>query len=484
MTVRRSLGISAFTQFSSFGIQFASVIVVSRLLTPEEVGVFSVAVATLGFAHIFREFGVANYLIQVPEISKERFRAAFSVTLLISWIIAILLLLLRWPLSGFYGHPGLSEVLGLISANFIILPFGTPLLALLRRDMQFDKLAVIGISNALVSAVVTIATAAFGASYMSMAWGAVAGSISNVVILNFMRPGEIFMMPSVRGVGEILRFGSLSSASSLIAELASSAPDLILGKTLGFSDVALYSRANGLRQMATTQVTRLVHRVYFPLFAQALRDGGDPALLYSRAIGYVVAITAPTLALLAVIAEPLIQVLFGDQWLRAAPLASIICGSALFATPTSMAAPSLIAAGKVGLLLRADLTVAATRVGALASSVILDLTQVTLLVAVTYLIELVVYLKAMNLGFGLRASTLWVYIRGSVLLVAITTLGPIGVMFFAGITNGAVASTLVVLISLATGAIGWLFGVFIIAHPLWDEIRRLIGRARLPKPSR
>ena len=91
MAIRRSLGFSALTQLINFLLSFGSVIIVSRLLTPEEIGIFSVSVSLLGFAHILRDFGVGNYLIQVKEVTRANMRAAFSVMLYSSWLIAALL---------------------------------------------------------------------------------------------------------------------------------------------------------------------------------------------------------------------------------------------------------------------------------------------------------------------------------------------------------------------------------------------------------
>ena len=90
MTMRKNLSVMGIANLITFLFSFASVLFVSRLLSPTEIGVFSVSVAVLGLAHILREFGVSNYLVQAAEVSKTQFRAAFSVTLFTSWFIAII----------------------------------------------------------------------------------------------------------------------------------------------------------------------------------------------------------------------------------------------------------------------------------------------------------------------------------------------------------------------------------------------------------
>ena len=476
MNVRKALGISAVSQMVIFAVNFGSVIVVSRLLTPAEIGIFSVSAALLTFAHIFREFGVGHYLIQARDLTHDNFRAAFTVTLGISWSIAGLLFVLRIPLSRFYGSPGIAEVLALISVNFVLLPFGSPLLSLMRREMQFGRIAIVNTSNAVVSSAVTIGAALAGMSYLSMAWGAIAGITVNVVMLNIMRRGEVFMLPTTRGLRDVIRFGSMASTISALGELGASAPDLILGRTLGFAAVGYFSRANGLRKMALGQTLTLVRGVYFPSFAEKVRGGQDPAELYAHSITYVIAFTAPALSLLALLAAPLILFLFGPQWSRAAPLSSILCAASLITTPTVMTTTALMACGRVSLLLRAHLLILGARLLALSSSIWLELEQVVILFGLSSCIELVVFVFTLRYAFDLRIHTLWRAIRHSLLLIPFTLAGPILIQLvirFAAVDSPPI---LVLTTSLLTAAAGWAGCVVFCNHPLKAEFALLFTR--------
>lgn len=476
MKIRKALGINAASQLIIFVVSFSSIIVISRLLTPEEIGIFSVSVSILAFAHIFREFGVGQFLIQADQVTHDRLRAAFTVTLSISWLISGALVLASSPIAAFYGNTGIADVLRLIAVNFVILPFGAPLISLLRRDMAFDKIAIVNISNAVVGTAGTISAALLGESYLSMAWGAVAGNVSNVLLLNLMRPGQIFMLPSLKGVPEVLRFGSLSSASSIITELGASAPDLILGRTLGFAPVAYYSRANGLRTMALGQIITLVRGVYLPSFAKDVREGRDPAQLYCRAMNYMAAFSAPALAVLAVLAEPLILFLFGSQWVEAAPLATLICVFAIMTTPTSLASTSLVACGRVGLLLQTQVIIQSSKVLILLSSIWLPLDQVVLALGFAYLIESYVLLRSLRTAFQLRIRTLFENIRTAYALTLLSIVGPISVLLVQHLLSWAPPLILTLALSGLLAIAGWLLGISLLSHPLKLEIVRIASR--------
>lgn len=479
MRIRRALGLSAFAQLVTFILGFASVVIVSRLLTPAEIGIFSVAVSILGFAHVFREFGVGQYLIQAEVVGREQLRAAFSVTLFFSWSISIILFTARTPIASFYNHEGIAAVLALLSFNFVILPFGTPLLSLLQREMKFGQLVTVRIVNSLLSTAVTIGAAYAGESYLSMAWGAIAGHMGNIVLLNILRRGEIFMLPTTRGLREVMRFGSKSSLSSVLSELGSSMPDLIFGKTLGFSDVAYFSRAVGLRKMVLGQLSNLIRGVHFPAFAKSVREGADPAELYCQTMRYMVAVTAPAMALCAILAEPLILLLFGPQWERSAPIATLICLYAMLTTPYAMSPSSLVAAGHVSLLLRLQIILETARASLLITSIWLELEHVIICLGALALIETALHQNSLRKAFRLSFWQLLHSLRASLLLVPIAALGPLLLQLcvdtkaLAGIALIAYLTT-----TAALGIFGWIAGVHITAHPFKSEIDNLIDKIR------
>jgi O-antigen/teichoic acid export membrane protein len=271
----------------------------------------------------------------------------------------------------------------------------------------------------------------------------------------------------------------MSSAYSVMGELASNAPDLILGRTLGFSAVAYYSRANGLQKMALFHVTTLVRGVYFPSFAQKIRNGHDAAQLYSRAMAYIVAVTAPALAMLALLAEPLILVLFGPQWERAAPLASILCAFSLLATPTSMAPSSLIATGQMALLARTQFAALCARIAALSSSLFLELEHTVMLVGLSTLLSALLYLRAMRIAFGLHLVEYWSEIRSAASLVPMTLALPSLLYSAEYLFQPGSHPGLLILGSAFGGATGWLFGIRLTNHPIKTELNGLVQRVRI-----
>ena len=132
-TVRRSLVYSALEGWVAIFFQVASTVVIARLLSPAEMGVFAVGAVFASLASTVRDFGVAEYLIQEKELSRDAFRAALSVNIAISWLMAVLLFALAPAVAEFYRQDGVAEVMRVQAASFLLIPFGAVTIAWFRR---------------------------------------------------------------------------------------------------------------------------------------------------------------------------------------------------------------------------------------------------------------------------------------------------------------------------------------------------------------
>jgi O-antigen/teichoic acid export membrane protein len=471
MSIRRSLGITTLSQAGSFVLSLGSTMIISRLLSPAEVGVYSVAMALVTFGHLLRDFGVGNYLIQVDEVTRPRLQAAFAMMLSTSWLVALVLYLLREPAAAFYRDPGVARVIGVLALNFVLLPFGAPLLTLLRRELRFGWIAVINLSSQTVHATVTILAALAGQSYLSLAWGSLAGVITTIVLVVCIRPAEAFILPRFRGIREVLQFSTRAFATALLAEAGGRSPDLIFGRTLGLDAVAYYSRGQGLPNLAVSQIVNTAYGIFLPAFAKEVRDGGNPRQAYNRAATLLSGVTMPVAAVLCLLAIPAIELLFGSQWSRSGPLAAIFCLYQVFRSPFYLASAALTAAGKVGLALRVETVCTVANIAILMTSTVLSLEQVVLMVSLWVFIAGGMDIWGLRRGIGLGAGELWRATRSSLVLVPMAAAGPAVLVLWSALSDQSWPALALVAGGGVLAAAGWLLAVFSTGHPLAHEIR-------------
>lgn len=363
--VRKALFLSMIQRYVAFGISFVSSMVLARLLSPGEVGIYTLAAAVVAVATMLRDFGVGDYIIQEQNLTRDKQRAAFTVTLGMAWFIALVLAVLARPLSIQYHEAGLAAVLYVLACNFLLLPFGSVTFAILTKNMAFGTIFVVQTTSVLLHAAVSISLAYRGLSYMSLAWASLIGTVTTIVMLALLRPAETLLWPKFSGLHGVARFGGLLTFAHLINQAVKRAPDFLIGGQLGFHSLGLFSRGAGLIDSFNDLFTAAISRVAGPMFASKERDTGvlRHAFIYAASMYSVVAV--PFFLFLAILSKPLIHALFGPTWLSAVTVAQILAVGAAISSPYMLSGPFLTGTGQPGLVVRVTLVRAPLAIGGL-----------------------------------------------------------------------------------------------------------------------
>lgn len=462
-----SLGDRYFTQV--FGI--ATMAIMARILTPAETGQFLVASGVLLLAEAFRDFGMATYLVQKRELTHVAVRTAFTVTLVLSLAMAMVMYLSTRAIAGYFGDENLSSLLLIGTVGFALVPFGTPALALLRRDMQFRTLAGMNIAAALTTAVITIVLALRGNGPASYVWGSISGNAVATGLAVVMRPHAWMYRPCLREWRQVLSFGLISSAVMLANMTFDMLPRFALGRFLGFDAVGLYMRALSLCQLPDRAIVSALQPVVLPALAARYRAHGDLKQAYLRGLTLMSAVQWPALLTLALLAHPVVELLLGDQWLAAAPLTRILAVGTMALAPAFMTHPVLVAVGRVRDTLFATLISLPPSILLVVGAAPFGLEAVAFSLLLTAPLQMAVALYFIRRAIGLE----WREVRQAYAATAVVAFGtafvPACVLMLApgGLEIGLPWAALA-----GCGAMGgWLVAIYLSGHPLLLEVRQV-----------
>jgi len=363
--LRKSLLISFLNKYSILVITIISSMIIARLLSPKEIGVFSVGAALIGIAHTVRDFGVSNYLIQEKQINNEKIRSAFTLTLMMAWSIASLLLLSKGFIAEFYNQGELKIIIMILAGNFFILPFNSVSIALLKREMQFSTLYKITTISALIQAITVISLALLGFSFYSLAWGGLANVLVTLLITQSTKPGFLYFSLSLNEIKPILNFGANLSLSSLAFEAGNFAPDLIIGKLLGFTSVGVFSRAQGFVSIIEQTITDAIRPILLPYFSKENRNGREIKTPFLKLANYYLAVTLPLLGLIAILAYPMIRLLYGYQWDSAVPITQMLCIGIAFKSLNFLMSSAILSLGQAKKVMTAQVSYQFMRISAI-----------------------------------------------------------------------------------------------------------------------
>ena len=469
-SVRRSLALSFFTRYIGLGVSFVVVVVLSRLLTPEEIGVFSVSAVVVALVQTLRDFGIGTYVIQEKELTEARVRTASGVSLVLSWLIAILLVLSSPIVARFYNEPDMQGVLCVLAIGPLLIPFAAIAQANLQRKMDFGLLTKVGIAGSLVQASTTLTLAYLGASYYSMAWGSAAGNVATIAMLVLLRAEYVFVRPSLIEWRSVVRFGSIVSLTQIVTRLGMSAPDLVMGRMLGFGAVGYYSRGQGLINIFRQGVDQAVMPVAMSAFAKQNREQQDIKLGYLRSVSMMTVIAWPFFGLLGLMALPVTRILYGDQWDAAVPVTQLLCIAAAINALGSLSGSIFLSLGLIKQRLFNETIIQTSRIIMIVIAARYGIEAVAATQIATYAIAISLIQVQLMWAIELSVFELISTVARSFFVTTTSLIVPVLVFLFSDFGAGSLWMPL--LLACAGAAVGWLVAVVKTDHPITQEVFR------------
>lgn len=481
MTIRRALVFSYIDKYASLLVFFVASVITARLLTPAEVGVFSVTMVMVSFLAPFRDLGASQYLIREPELKPQTLRAVWTVQLALGVGLAAVILASRNMIAGFYRAPEMEAILVVLALNSLAMPFGATTMAWLTRELRFEALGLIRFSGALCGAAASVGFAATGHGPISLAYGALTGTMTSAGVAAFFRPSGLPWIPGLRGVREVIGFGTTTSGTTLLNIAGQSAPELFLGRLQGMTATGLYGRAQGLVMMFERLILEGLYAVALPMFSQALRQGGDFAGIFLRTVGYVSLCGWCFLGALGLLADPVILLLYGEPWRPAAPLVELLCLGMCLHMPALLSGAPLVAKGRVGLVLAITAGNTLLNVAIIAVTAQHSLTMVAWGIAIASGLTVIPSLAASRPVIGFSWSALGQELFRSGRIAAVALIPAIGLRIFMGPQTSAPVLHLVAAVVLGMAGLAWAMHRW--HAPLWHSatqalLRRVVRSAR------
>jgi O-antigen/teichoic acid export membrane protein len=474
MTARRALLFSFLDRYAALVMNIVSSMVIARLLTPAELGVFSVVMVLTTFVAAMRDMGAGQYLLQEKELTPTRLRATWTVQLGMGWLMAVVVLAAAFPAARFYDEPAMVGVMLVLSLNFATNPVGAMSYAWLMREMRFDVLAGIRLASATTGALVSVTLAWLDYGAISLAFGSLAATVVNGLAGLRFRPAGLGWGVGLAEVRRVLGFGSKISATGLLGSLANGAPELFLGKLQGVQAAGLYSRGNGLAFMFHRLVLDATCAVALPLFAQAQREQGTGVQPWLRAVCYVTALGWTFFGSVALLAYPLTRLLYGDQWDASVPITRWICLALALGLPAALTPHLLIGTGLATRLLKLTGVVLMTQVICVAAGAHFGLTQAAMGYAVAQCLGMLIWLRGTHVELGFKWRDLAQAIGRSAAVAGLTLLIPAACVAAFGLTPAQPVPPL--LCAVVLGLPWFVLSLRWLGHPLYAEVQGLAGR--------
>lgn len=310
-------------QFSVQIINFAVQIILARLLMPEMFGLVAMVVVFISIGQALMDGGMTSSLIRTKNPDQLDYSTVFITNIIMSLGVYGVIFIAAPYIALFYNQEILTNIIRILSLTFVIRALVAVHMAKLTKEMNFKLQMKLQIPSTIMAGIVGISMAYQGYGVWSLVWLNLIQAISfTVQTLMFMkwRPSLIFNFERFK---YHFNFGYKLTLASLVDVIFNDAYRIVIGKFYSPAAVGFFHQAETLRLFPVQQISTVVSKVTYPLFAK-MNDDDALKFAYKITMKLVLVLIVPLMLGLILMAEEGFRFLFGEKWLPAVPYFQIL----------------------------------------------------------------------------------------------------------------------------------------------------------------
>jgi teichuronic acid exporter len=310
-------------------ISWASLILVMRVLSPEDLGITGLAAVYVGFLVLVTEFGIGMAVLSAQDLAPEELSQLHTLAVLIGAAGSLCSVIAAPFLADYFRNPALRDVVSVLGIICLILSARSIPTACLQKRLQFRAIALSEAAQSLVQALLSVSLAYAGFNYWAIVIGNIAGIAIGTIPLVWLQPLR-FARPRYTQLRDTLRLSTDIICSRIAWYLYSNADFVVAGRMLGSSAVGIYTFAWNFANLPGEKITTLILRVTPAFFAAVQSDRVRLRGYFLWMTELLTVVMFPIVAGLAIVADDFVAFVFGDKWIAAVPVLQLLAFYAFF----------------------------------------------------------------------------------------------------------------------------------------------------------
>ena len=307
---------------------FITGLLLARLLSPEDYGLFAIAQVVLLALLSFNELGVSLALVKWDGDPRRIAPTVATMSLAWSLVLAAGCFVLAPVLADSFEAPEATWMIRVLSTCVVADAVTAIPAAVMSREFMQGRRAALDFSSFVVSTSLTLLLAWQGWGAWSLVIGRFAGAVWNVASFTYFAPFRFRFGWDRALVRPLLAFGLPLAGASLLVFVMASIDSIVVGAVLGPTALGLYFMAANLAMWPVNVISSTLRRVSFAGFA-AISTQVERVSAYRRALPSLVLIALPISIGLSLLSEPIIRLLYGSKWAESAPILTALAWVAM-----------------------------------------------------------------------------------------------------------------------------------------------------------
>ena len=319
-------GSNIFSQLISVIVNIA----LARYLMPEDYGVYALASSSIGFITLFLSIGFGSAIINQREIDKFTLSSLYWLSFVVSISCFASVFFVSELFQNFYQSSGLAKVMIYSSYSILLTPFYNTHFKILERNLELGKTSLIVILATILSSFVAVFSARIGLGIYALVLQTISISLFKLILTLLMSNWKPLVYFSWRPIKHMVWYALKYRMAQTVIFFERNIDYLILGKYLEKSVLGYYSFAYNIMYLPVKRIADLFRDTLFPAFSK-LDDNRDLLIIaYFRSVRLVMMVSFPIMLLISFHSEFIIEILFGQKWMRSAKIISVLAIAGAF----------------------------------------------------------------------------------------------------------------------------------------------------------
>jgi lipopolysaccharide exporter len=398
--------------------------VVARIVSPDELGIFTLAVTIHTVIVSVAELGTASAIARSDLDLGRIAPTVAAVSIMTSLLMAVPMFVFADDIAALLGSPGAGSSMKIMALGIALIgPFAVPG-ALLQRNLRQNVIFWASAISFVPGSATLVLLALQGSGPEAFAWSRIVGQVVMGAVIVGATGRPVIPRLDPRVVKPLLRFGLPLAGANLLSQVLLNADYIFIGRMLNATELGIYFLAFSVAMWPTAVIGSMLNGLVLPAISTVRRDGGDVAQAVELGLRTVALVAFPLAAFLCVFSNALVETIYGPAWLGAAAVLSVLSVYGALSVVGLFLANVIIATGRTGVLLAVQVCALTALLPGLVAGINLGgivgaaAAHVIVIVAVTS----PVYVNALRRSTGLRIPALLSALFKPSLTAALTAL--------------------------------------------------------------
>lgn len=309
----------------SGALNFIVLLILARLLNPSDFGLLELIVVVTSISSVIVDSGFSQALIRDLNSNDKDFASVFYFNITIALVLYCIAFFFASYFASFFNAEELTAACQFGFLAIIFESIGVVPIAIFSQKMQFKSIAMANIIGIIIAGFVGITLAFNGLGIWSLT--------STIVLLPFVRsvillklshwhPQCIFSFTPIR---RYFKFSSFLLLHGLVDKFVINFESLAIGKFYTKYELAYFSQSRKLDAYFSQTLTNVIQKVTYPALCKLSDTSERLKAGYRQIIGLSTFVIFPIMIFLIFFPENFMSVLFGKQWIEAAPMLRLWC---------------------------------------------------------------------------------------------------------------------------------------------------------------